>query len=303
MLKRLAIFAALLLSAPMVTGQPNKAADYKQRAATQGQPAVITADSPNKQLNGQRDQPKPSLPEWYASLERPDWWLVIAAFLTLGTICWQSVETRRAARATQQSVAAITLQTQHLADSVVAAKRAAEAAEISAKAAMGLSLPWIGLCKFSFVSRMEGASEEMFYQFPGARVELKNFGQSPAFMLRYAGAFGWDDDPPSYQSYLFDGEEIIEPGGTLKIDEWRFAGELPDEAAAAEMVKGKKILKFSFWATYGDVFDSPVKRFEFERYLIEYDPDPKKMGVTIRQYAQVFWEEGKGNQQNDEQPN
>ncbi len=70
-------------------------------------------------------------------------------------------------------------------------------------------------------------------------------------------------------------------------------GLLPDERIVSDLITGKRILGFSFWVTYGDVFGSPIKRFEFERYLIEYDPDPSKMAVADRENARDFIEESK----------
>ncbi len=39
---------------------------------------------------------QPNPPKWYGALERPEWWIVIVAALTLITIAWQAVEMRRA---------------------------------------------------------------------------------------------------------------------------------------------------------------------------------------------------------------
>ncbi len=94
------MFIFAVFAAVGVPGQPDKAADQKQEATKQSQPAVLPADGQNKQDSSQTDQPKADLnpPKWYAPLERPDWWLVIVAALTGGVICWQSVETRKAAQ-------------------------------------------------------------------------------------------------------------------------------------------------------------------------------------------------------------
>jgi hypothetical protein len=73
MLKSLAIFGLLLVLAPMVPGQPNKAAEQKQESAKQSQPAVLSTDSPNKQDSSQTDQPKPgsNSPAGNTAVERP----------------------------------------------------------------------------------------------------------------------------------------------------------------------------------------------------------------------------------------
>jgi len=116
MLKRLAILGLLLAAAPIVPGQPNKTANQKQEPAKQGQPAVIATNSPDKQATSQTDQAKPSpdAPKWYAPLERSDWWLVLAAFSTIGVICWQSIETRKAAQGAQRAADASLAQIQFM---------------------------------------------------------------------------------------------------------------------------------------------------------------------------------------------
>jgi hypothetical protein len=97
MLKRLAILAIAVFVAVGVPGQSNKATDHKEQPAAESQPAVLPANSPNEPNGRQTDQTKPDAgpPKWYAALERPDWWIVGAAFATLGLIGWQSYETRR----------------------------------------------------------------------------------------------------------------------------------------------------------------------------------------------------------------
>jgi hypothetical protein len=115
MLKCLAIPVALLIFAPMVPGQPNKAADQKNQPTKQGQPSLPLANSNDKHPGGQTDQTKasPDAPKWYTALERPDWWLVMAAFSTLVVVCWQSIETRQAAQGALLSAQASVAQVEH----------------------------------------------------------------------------------------------------------------------------------------------------------------------------------------------
>jgi hypothetical protein len=79
---------------------------------------------------------------WYAPLLNYQFWLVVAAFLTLFVIGWQAVETRRAAEetklaaeATQRSTAAIERQAGIMEQQMKAMETAAEAAKASAEAA------------------------------------------------------------------------------------------------------------------------------------------------------------------------
>ena len=106
MLKRLAVIGLWLAVAPIVSGQPNKTANGDKQPTKQAQPAVIVADTPDKKSSGQTYQAKSSSnsPAGNTSLERPhwwaqsDWWLVGIAFFTGCVICWQSIETRKAAQ-------------------------------------------------------------------------------------------------------------------------------------------------------------------------------------------------------------
>jgi hypothetical protein len=117
MLKKFGIFAVLLIFTPMMPGQPNKAVDQNKKTAEQNPPPLTPTDSNNNQFSGQGqgDQAKagPSTPQWYTSLERPDWWLVMAAFSTLGVVCWQSMETRKAAQGALLSAQASMAQVEH----------------------------------------------------------------------------------------------------------------------------------------------------------------------------------------------
>jgi hypothetical protein len=90
-----AIFAASVLSA-----QPNKASSQKEQSAAQGQPFVV-APTPEKHDRGNQDKGKsnPDTPNWYAAFENPDGALVIVGLITCLVIGWQSMETRRAAKA------------------------------------------------------------------------------------------------------------------------------------------------------------------------------------------------------------
>lgn len=105
MLKCLAILALLLTFAPIVSGQPDKAGNSKQQVGKSANPNLVGVKAVDKQANSDTGQtkPDPDPPKWYTSLERPDWLLVAAAFLTLGIVCLQTIETRRAAQGAQRS--------------------------------------------------------------------------------------------------------------------------------------------------------------------------------------------------------
>lgn len=108
MKKHLVILATLLIGAGIMAGQANKDADPNPQPAKHEQPALHAANgeqSQTKSGNGEeKDGNKP--PTGNAALERPQiWWLdsnwvlvIIAGFTGL-VICWQSFETKNAAKA------------------------------------------------------------------------------------------------------------------------------------------------------------------------------------------------------------
>jgi hypothetical protein len=202
MLKRLTILGLLLAVTPFMPGQPNKAADQKQEPAKQGQPAVLHADSPNKQASSQADQPKanPNAPEWYTALERPDWWLVIVATLTAGVICWQSIETRKAA----------------------------QSALLNAQAMITAERPWL-------VAHLKQFEEETIPESGRLRLswEVKNVGKTPAKLIEAdaVAVFNLDAVPlPDVPIYGYFPETLenrmLVPGDTYSF--WAHWYELKD---------------------------------------------------------------------------
>ena len=190
MQKRLAILATV---AVFVSGQPNIASGQKQESGNLEQQTVVKIDSSNNGVSGQTDHAKPGAnpPEWYISLERPDWWLVLAAFSTLGVICWQSIETRKSA----------------------------QGAFLNAQALITAERPW--LVAHFIATEKRTIPEDGFAAF---QWEVKNVGRTPAIVKEWAArvVFNTDfvplPDKPDYGNpdWLFS-ERILVPGGTLRF--------------------------------------------------------------------------------------
>jgi len=91
MLKSLAILAIAAFMAICVSSQPNQTPNPNEQPAHPEQAGIAKA-SPEKQNEAAADKAKanPDPPKWYASLERPDWWLVILGFGTLIVVGWQT---------------------------------------------------------------------------------------------------------------------------------------------------------------------------------------------------------------------
>jgi hypothetical protein len=91
-------------SAVGMTGKPNKAPSFaEQKSQSQPQqPTIASINNETRTPDHQHTGNNP--PHWYASLERPEWWLVALGFPTLIILAWQAWETRRAAQAAQRSI-------------------------------------------------------------------------------------------------------------------------------------------------------------------------------------------------------
>ncbi len=84
---RLLIFVAIFCFAFGMFGQPSQASKDKQKAAqSQGQTTITLNNQEEAKAHSIEANSNP--PKWYTALERPEWWLVAAAFVTL-CIIWR----------------------------------------------------------------------------------------------------------------------------------------------------------------------------------------------------------------------
>src|ERR1035441_8250152 len=99
--------AFLCLIAASVAGQPNQASRPKNHSAqTQILHAAITLSN-NAEANADSNHHNVNPPRWYAALRGPEGWLVVVGILTCIIIAWQAIETRRAAQVAQVSAKAL----------------------------------------------------------------------------------------------------------------------------------------------------------------------------------------------------
>src|ERR1017187_502721 len=96
-MKRAPVIAVLFICAIPVSGQPYKAS-IPNKTAAQSEAAVAV-----NLIKWEEDKASPAeadnnAPNWYATLERPDWWLVAIAFLTGLAITYQAREMTRATK-------------------------------------------------------------------------------------------------------------------------------------------------------------------------------------------------------------
>jgi hypothetical protein len=290
MLNRLVILVLLVLVRGAWSQVPGNGSQQRENTQEQQKPAgpskpVVAIGSPAGANNQDHASEKPSKYQWgelLAPPNVPNWFLVVVGgvtgwfvYKTLRAIKKQADIMETQANDTRESGAEasrIALATAQ------AARKAADAAEISAKAAMGVAVPTLTLHKFSFIVSKESAAT--FYQNPKVRLELKNYGQSPALLRKYSIGYSWDEDSPrEFTSYPFE-DEVIDAGGTYEFGEQQFGVlDPPPQEVIEDLVKSKRHLVFSGWVTYGDVFGSPSKKLSLWRELVEYDPVARRMTV------------------------
>lgn len=206
----------------------------------------------------ERDSPNNYLPWGYILLAWPEGITAWAIILTFAVIGWQADQTRKATEATLIS---------------------ANAAKESAATAKGIAVPTLVLHEFSFIVQgIEDAAA--FYRKPGVKLELKNYGQSPAFLRKYAVGLSWGEHPSQrFTPYPFE-DVVIDAGKTYEFKASELdVLEAPPEKVIEDLVRGERYLVFSGWVSYGDVFGSPIRKLPLHRELTEYDPVRRRMTV------------------------
>jgi hypothetical protein len=177
-------------------------------------------------------------------------------------------------------IASITLrvifnQTKILKASVAVAQKAADAADISARAAMGVAVPVLVLQELQFEKYGNGYMG--LFEYPVFRIVVKNFGQSPAFLKSYAVVLSTDKVPevPIYPSnpWPLDMHEVVEAGASYVLSEGRAsANDSPDRAMLTALVERKSTPVVYGYVTYRDVFGSTLRTMKFSKVFFEIDP-------------------------------
>jgi hypothetical protein len=249
MLKGVAILASAAIIAISVPAQPQKAADREEGSAAQRQQAVADSENLKKRASGPAEQAKndPDPPKWYASLGRPDWWLVILGFGTLLVVGWQ---------------------TKILGRSVAVAQKAADAAKTSADIAAGVSIPTLAIDEFG-IGDVGIANAEAFFQFPKIKITIKNHGQTPAFLKWWSLCFTCENLPdlPVYEGPGHGmplEKTVVPPGGAYTLPDLAFFQRQEfslDDAKA--IIKREKVFNAYGYICYGDIFGHHLRRLKF----------------------------------------
>lgn len=105
MRNRLLAFAIAAFVTVCVSCQPNKAPNPDQEPTKQINSKVISTNGQNNynSANAHDAEAGADAPKWYAPLKRPEWWLVILGFGSLGVVCWQNAILRKSVAVAQKS--------------------------------------------------------------------------------------------------------------------------------------------------------------------------------------------------------
>jgi hypothetical protein len=96
------ILAATAFMAISVASQPSATNNREEgQSSRSDQRAVVSARPPDERNASCLDQSKSGTD---TPFERPEWWLVILGFPTLGLVAWQAIETHRAADAANKTL-------------------------------------------------------------------------------------------------------------------------------------------------------------------------------------------------------
>ena len=217
---------------------------------------------------------------WTTGIHDPAWVqafaaiaLVLLTIVTLLVLAFYAWDTHTLARTSVHQAGHMSEQTEILRQSVAIAKTAADAAEMSAKAAMGVAVPTLMLDEFQLIAPGTHPLVRSLRS-PWMQISVKNYGQSPAFLKSFAVQFTCEELPEhlSYPWLLhYDPIVTLEPGHTHILEEkgvfpW---SEFTDEDASA-IASGKKTLTIYGCVWYDDVFGSPIRELKFCKWGVEF---------------------------------
>jgi hypothetical protein len=219
-------------------------------------------------------------PHWYRLFTWQEGVTTWALMLTLLAIAEQTNETAKAAKAAQESAKATQDSIPHQAKAAEAARLSADAADISAKAAMGIVVPTLIVDYFDLIrdniTLDTQAAWEIAFQTPKARISVKNYGQTPAFLKDWVIRFTCKELPrvPVYGNSTPLEKIVIESGKEHTFNTSHLLDNYYFSTADAKAIADKeKILRVYGRVRYGDIFGTKSHYLAFCETLISIRED------------------------------
>jgi hypothetical protein len=162
--------------------------------------------------------------------------------------------------------------------SLAATEKAANAAETSANAAMGVAVPTLAILEFSIGSQQgeELASAVVSaLQYPRIGITLKNYGQSPAFikgcsvMVDFREIANMPTNP--YYSVAWNRNDVIDPNGSFVIENGipTLVTAITNDDVIALLRREKHLTIYGVFY-YGNIFNSSTRELKFCKRLEDY---------------------------------
>ena len=198
---------------------------------------------------------------------------IAVAIWTLCYIRKQAIEMRRQRILMLRTLRAIQKQARHMGDqttilgnSVIAAQKSADAADISAKAAMGVAVPTLRIEGFALQGDWHNPDN---LRFPRVSILLRNHGTTPAFLQGLSLAFVCGDLPekPEYKGCPVPSDNVVPPGKTISLDGGHFLPSLSQEDVQS-VLDERHGFAVCGRVSYEDIFESPMRHLVFSKIVM-----------------------------------
>lgn len=330
-LSALSVFVLVLITA-LVTGQGNQTGRNKTSPPERYPSSAPVPIRQNQEFADIANQSNQNPSHWYASLRSPEWWLVLAAFLTLLFVAMQTVATRKAAGAAADSVEAVKRQStvmERQAETLEKQTRAVRRQALSMRRQTTVLRKSADAAEKAATAAMQGAqasekSASLVVARERARVKvevdpvgpqsqppqggqavvnaaicrLANYGPSPAFIDNFAMRYLLNEEPDVRADHrqcrrILYGEAL--PPGKSALN---FFVPLEPSPSLTDMDiqrvrEGKEFLHVYGYVTYRDIFGEKRSTSIHMRWAMRW-------GMVIGGAVTEWWEPAGPDEDNDE---
>jgi len=243
--------------AALMASEPNQTAHNDKQVASPRDPPKtpsVYSDAQNSRRESKAlpEEANSDALQWYTPLKRPEWWLVVLAFLTMFTIGWQAIEMGRATNEMRESTKIIKRQADLMERQTVATETAANAANKSAEVAeMALKLADRADILLDSAGPVHHPnSGGVLTGYSSILLTFKNFGRTRGTNARFAVSIsvsGTHSLPPPIEPVILGADAQQ----TVRFPQFR---EWLTEETFTGISSGEIPLTFQSKVTYQDIF-------------------------------------------------